>query len=82
MDPPNVFWFAGTDGPMLIVGTLMVIVSRPSRRAIWAVYGVLGYYSALLHYMITGLNESRWTFAAALFAVGLSISPPPGVTPA
>jgi hypothetical protein len=58
MDPPNVFWFAGTYGPMLIVGTLMVIVSGPILRAIW------------------------WKFAAALFAVGLSIRPPPGVTPA
>jgi hypothetical protein len=59
--------------PMLIVGTLMVIVSGPIRRATWAVYGVLGYYAPLLHYMITGLNERRWTFAVALLAVGLSL---------
>ena len=57
----------------LIVGALMVIASGPIRRATWAVYGVVGYYAALLHYMITGLNESRWTFAVALFAAGLSI---------
>ena len=59
--------------PMLIVGTLLVIVSGPIGRATWAVYGVLGYYAPLLHYMITGLNERRWTFAVALLAVGLSI---------
>jgi hypothetical protein len=59
--------------PMLIVGTLMAIASGPTRRATWALYGVLGYYAPLLHYMITGLNESRWTFAVALFAAGLSI---------
>ena len=59
--------------PMLIVGTLMVIASGPIRRATWAVYGVLGYYAPLVHYMITGLNERRWTFALALLAVGLSI---------
>ena len=59
--------------PMLIVGTLMVIVSGPIRRATWAVYGVLGYYAPLLHYLITGLNERSWPFALALLAVGLSL---------
>jgi hypothetical protein len=58
---------------MLVGGTLLVIVSGPIRRATWAVYGVLGYYASLLHYMITGLNERRWTFAVALLAVGLSV---------
>jgi hypothetical protein len=59
--------------PMLIVATLMVIASGPLRRATWAVYGVAGYYAALLHYMITDLNERRWAFAVALLAVGLSV---------
>ena len=59
--------------PMLIVGTLMVIASGPIRRATWAVYGVLGYYAPLLHYMITGLNQNGWVFAVASLAVGLSI---------
>ena len=59
--------------PMLIVGTLLVIVSGPIGRATWAVYGVLGYYAPLLHYMVTGLNENGWVFAVALLAVGLSI---------
>jgi len=59
--------------PMLIVGVLMLIVAGPIRRATWAVYGVLGYYAPVLHYMINGLNEQRWPFALLLLAVGLSI---------
>jgi hypothetical protein len=59
--------------PMLIVGTLMVIAAGPIRRATWAVYGVLGYYAPLLHYMVTNLNENGWLFAVAVLAVGLSI---------
>jgi hypothetical protein len=59
--------------PMLIVGTVIVILAGPIRRATWAVYGVLGYYAPLLHYMVTNLNENGWVFAVALLAVGLSI---------
>jgi hypothetical protein len=59
--------------PMLAVGTLIAIASGPIRRATWAVYGVLGYYAGLLHYLLTGMNERRWTFAVALLAVGLGI---------
>jgi hypothetical protein len=59
--------------PMLIVGTLLVIAAGPIGRATWAVYGVLGYYAPLLHYMIDGLNEDRWPFALASLAAGLSI---------
>jgi hypothetical protein len=58
---------------MLIIGVLMVVVSGPIRRATWALYGVLGYYAPLVHYLTVGLNEDRWTFAIALLAVGLSI---------
>jgi hypothetical protein len=59
--------------PMLIVGTVIAILAGPIRRATWAVYGVLGYYAPLLHYMVTNLNESGWGFAVALLAVGISI---------
>jgi hypothetical protein len=59
--------------PMLIVGTLMAIASGPIRRVTWAVYGVLGYYAALLHYLIADLNERHWPFAVALLGVGLGI---------
>jgi hypothetical protein len=59
--------------PMLIVGTVIVIVAGPIRRATWAVYGVLGYYASVLHYMLTNLNENGWVFAVAVLAVALSI---------
>jgi hypothetical protein len=59
--------------PMLIVGLLMTISSGPMRRATWAVYGVLGYYAAIVHYLADGLNEGRWPFALLLIAVGLII---------
>ena len=59
--------------PMLIVGTVITILAGPIRRATWAVYGVLGYYAPLLHYMFTNLNENGWIFAVAVLAVGLSI---------
>jgi hypothetical protein len=59
--------------PMLIVGVLMLIVAGPIRRATWAVYGVLGYYAPILHYMVNGLNEDRWPFAVLLLVVALSI---------
>jgi hypothetical protein len=59
--------------PMLVIGFLMVIVSGPIRRATWAVYGVLGYYAPIVHYLIKGLNQDRWPFALFLLAVGLSL---------
>jgi hypothetical protein len=65
---PNRGWI-----PMLVVGAVIAVVSGLIRRATWALYGVLGYYAALAHYLRTGLNESRWTFALALLGVGLSI---------
>jgi hypothetical protein len=59
--------------PMLVVGVLILLASGPIRRATWAFYGVLGYYAPLVHYLSAGLNDNRWTFAAALLGVGLSI---------
>jgi hypothetical protein len=59
--------------PILIVGTLLLIVSGPARRATWAVYGVLGYYAPLLHYTAVGLDDNRWTSAVALLAIGYGV---------
>jgi hypothetical protein len=59
--------------PMLIVGVLMVIASGPIRRATWAVYGVLGYFAGIEHYLNKGLDENNWSFAVSLLGVGLSI---------
>ena len=59
--------------PMLIAGALLVVVSGPIRRASWAAYGTVGYYAALLHYLVESLDERRWPFALALLGVGLSL---------
>lgn len=59
--------------PMLIVGVLLLLLSGPVRRATWAVYGMLGYYAPVVHYLIDGLDEDRWPFALWLLALALSI---------
>ena len=59
--------------PMLIIGVLMLIVAGPIGRATWALYGVLGYYAPIVHYLLEELNESRWPFALLLLAVAVSI---------
>jgi hypothetical protein len=59
--------------PMLVVGILLLVLSGPVRRATWAVYGVLGYYAAVVHYLINATDEDRWPFALWLLALALSI---------
>jgi hypothetical protein len=59
--------------PMVIVSVLMLVVAGPIRRATWAVYGVLGFYAAVIHYLTKGLNDNRWPLALLTLVVGLSI---------
>ena len=59
--------------PMLIGGAALLIAAGPIRRASWAVYGVLGVYATLVHYLLKELNESRWPFALLLIALALLI---------
>lgn len=59
--------------PMLIVGLALLVSATPIRRATWAVYGVLGFYAAVVHYLTTGLDENRWPFALLVLVLGLSI---------
>lgn len=59
--------------PMLIGGTALLVAAGPVRRATWAVYGVLGLYATLVHYLLQGLNEDRWPFAVLLLALAASI---------
>lgn len=74
-------WFTADPGgqpdrgwvPMLIVSVLILVVAGPIRRATWAVYGVLGLYAAVVHYLLKNLNENRWPFALLLLALGLGI---------
>jgi hypothetical protein len=65
---PNRGWV-----PLLILGASLVVAAGPIRRATWAVYGVLGYYGAILHYLQEALNENRWPFALALLGLVVSI---------
>jgi len=59
--------------PMLVVGLLMTIASGPMRRATWTVYGVVGYYAAIVHYLNDSLDSDGWPFALLLIAIGLGI---------
>lgn len=77
----GLIWFtADPDGdpnrgwvPMLIVAVGLLIVAGPIRRATWAVYGVLGVYASIAHFLIKWLNEDRWPFALLLLSLGLAI---------
>lgn len=57
--------------PILIGGVVLLIAAGPIRRAAWAVYGVLGVYAAVVHYLSKGLDEKRWPFALALIVLAL-----------
>jgi hypothetical protein len=65
---PNRGWV-----PMLILGVLLVVSAGPLRRATWAIYGLLGYYAGLLHFLQQALNEDRWPFALALLGLAFSL---------
>jgi hypothetical protein len=59
--------------PILVLGLLMMIAAGPMRRATWALYGVVGFYAAIVYYLQQSLDEDRWPFALLLLAVGLAI---------
>jgi hypothetical protein len=59
--------------PMLVGGALLSAASGLVRRASWAVYGVLGVYAAVVHYLIEGLNERSWPFALAMIGLATAI---------
>ena len=59
--------------PMLIAGVVVLLVAGPTRRATWALYGVLGYFAPIVRYMAKGLNENSWPFALYLILLALSI---------
>lgn len=59
--------------PILIGGVLLLIAAGPVRRATFAVYGVLGLYSPVVHYLAKETNESSWAFALWILALALAI---------
>jgi hypothetical protein len=59
--------------PILVGGAFLAVASGLIGRATWAVYGVVGVYAGVVHYLIGGLNERRWPFALALIALATAI---------
>jgi hypothetical protein len=59
--------------PMLIGGAFLLAAAGPVRRATWAVYGVLGVYATIVHYLVKELNERRWPFALLLILLALAV---------
>jgi hypothetical protein len=50
-----------------------LLAAAPIRRATWAVYGLLGFYAPLLHWLTNNLNADSAGYAAILLAISLSI---------
>jgi hypothetical protein len=59
--------------PMLIGAVFLLVAAGPVRRASWAVYGVLGLYATVVHYLLKELNEQRWPSALLLILLALLI---------
>jgi len=59
--------------PMLVAGLLLLVCAGPIGRATWAVFGVLGYYAGLVHYLAEWLDDNDWPFALVLLAAGVSL---------
>lgn len=59
--------------PMLLTGAVVLLLSAPLRRATWAVYGVLGFYAPIYHWLTNGVNAGSTGYALLLLAIGVSI---------
>jgi hypothetical protein len=59
--------------PMLMAGAFLTIAAAPVRRASWAVYGVLGVYAAVVHYLSAALDDTGWVIPLLLIVVSLAI---------
>ena len=57
--------------PLLIGGVILLVAAAPIRRASWAIYGVLGVYAAVVHYLVKELDEQRWPFALMLIVLAV-----------
>jgi hypothetical protein len=71
-------WLATIDGrpdrgwlPILVASVALLIAAGPVRRASWAVYGVVGAYAGVLHYLSQGLDETGWVFPALLIVLSV-----------
>lgn len=74
-------WLATVDGqtergwvPILVAGLALLIAAGPVQRATWAVYGVLGLYAGVVHYLSRELDETGWVFPALLIVLSLLLA--------
>jgi hypothetical protein len=59
--------------PMILAGGVVLIAAAPLRRATWAVYGVLGFYAPIVHWLTNGVRKSSAGYSLLLLAIGTSI---------
>ena len=59
--------------PMFIAGAVVLLLAPLLRRATWAVYGLLGLYSPLVHWLTDNLDADSVGYALILLAIGVSI---------
>jgi hypothetical protein len=59
--------------PMIIAGGVVLLAAAPLRRATWAVYGVLGFYAPIVHWLTNGVRPNSAGYSLLLLAIGTSI---------
>jgi hypothetical protein len=59
--------------PMIAAGAAVVALAAPLRRATWAVYGVVGFYASVYHWLTGGISASSTGHAVVLLVIGASI---------
>lgn len=75
-----VYWTTGLSGGsshgwvwMFVAAAVVLLLAPVLRRATWAVYGVLGFYAPLLHWLTSNLAASSVGYALILLVIGLGI---------
>jgi multisubunit Na+/H+ antiporter MnhC subunit len=59
--------------PTFIAGAIVLLLAPLLRRATWAVYGLIGLYAPLLHWLTDGVDANSLGYALILLAIGVSI---------
>lgn len=59
--------------PTFIAGAAVLLIAPLLRRATWAVYGLIGLYAPLLHWLTNGINPGSVGYTLILLAIGASI---------
>ena len=59
--------------PMIAAGVVVLALAALLRRATWAVYGVVGFYASVYHWLTRGISAGSTGHALVLLAIGASI---------